>query len=283
MRARLPDGTGYAIQGVRIYFEAYGRGDPTVLFVPGFAIAPARKWKMQLPFFARDGRAIAYDPRGTGGSDRPKADYGLETLVGDALAVVDAVGVDEFAAVAISGGARPAVLLAARYPERITALVIIGGSLYLGAVAPPTMPIEERRAWALRDYEGWARDWWATSIPEPRSTKARDDGWEWAQATDAPTLIASSVGAVGWSTAGLESVTDAQATVRNIRCPVLVIHGTQDRRVAHEYALEMQRLMPQAVLVTIDGAGHFPHVRDPVRTNLILREFLVHAEARKVA
>lgn len=275
MRARTPDQAGYAINlGVRIYYEVLGDGDPTVLFIPGFPIAPARQWKMQVPFVARSGRAVTYDPRGTGKSDRPLTDYGKEALIGDALAVVDQAGIDRFAVVAISGGARPAVALAARQPSRIIAVVIIGGSLYPGAGAPPTMPIEERRAWALRDYEGWARDWWATSFPEPHSTKPQDDGWEWARATDAPTLIASSVhgGSV-----------DARPHAAEVRCPVLLIHGTQDRRVPHEYAFELQRLLPHSVLVTIDGAGHFPHVRDAVRVNLLLREFLADAEPRKVA
>jgi pimeloyl-ACP methyl ester carboxylesterase len=276
MRARTPDQTGYAINaGVRIYYEVYGHGDPTVLFIPGFAIAPGRQWKMQVPFLAQEGRAVSYDPRGAGRSDRPLTDYGMEPLVSDALAVVDQAGIDRCVLVAISGGARPAVGLAARQPGRIAGMVLIGGSLYPEATAPPTMPIEERRAWALRDYEGWARDWWARSFPEPHSTKAQDDGWEWTQTTDAPTLIASSVhGAAS---------RDARPEIDGVRCPVLLIHGTWDRQVPHEFTHEMQRFFPQSVLVTIDGAGHFPHLRDPVRTNLVLRQFLAQVNRRKAA
>lgn len=276
MRPRMPDQTGYAInRGVRIYYEVHGRGDPTVLFVPGFAIAPGRQWKMQVPFFARETRTVTYDPRGAGRSDRPLSDYGMEARVGDALAVVDEAGVDRFVPVAISAGARPAVALAARHPGRVAGMVLIGGSLYPEAVGPPRRTLEESRAWALRDYAGWARDWWAVSFPEPHSTKALDDGWEWAQATDAPTLITSNVHG------GAEM--DARPEVGGVHCPVLLIHGTQDVRVPHEFAHEMQRVFPQSVLVTIDGAGHFPHVRDSVRTNLVLREFLAHVATRKAA
>ena len=41
---------------------------------------------MQVPFLARDDRTVLYDPRGNGRSDRPAADYGIDALVGDALA-----------------------------------------------------------------------------------------------------------------------------------------------------------------------------------------------------
>ncbi|HEV8340550.1 MAG TPA: alpha/beta hydrolase [bacterium] len=276
MRGRDTDRAGFAVNdGVRIYYEVAGDGDPGVLFVPGFQIAPGRQWKMQVPFLAREARAVTYDPRGTGRSDRPLADYGMEALVGDALEVADQAGIDRFVVVAISGGARPAVALAARQPGRIAGVVLIGGSIHPGAAATPTLSLEERRAWALRDYAGWARDWWATSFPEPHSSKPQDDGWEWAQATDAPTLIATSVHG--------GAAMDVRAEIERVHCPVLLIHGTWDRRVPHEFAHEMQRFFPQSVLVTIDGAGHFPHVRDPVRVNLLLREFVADLAARKVA
>lgn len=276
MRARSPDRAGFAVNGgVRIYYEVAGDGDPALLFVPGFPIAPGHQWKMQVPFFAREVCAVTYDPRGAGRSDRSLADYGMEARVGDALAVADEAGVDRFVAVAISAGARPAVALAARHPGRVAGMVLIGGSIYPEAVGPPRRTLEESRAWALRDYPAWARDWWAISFPEPHSTKAQDDGWEWARTTDAPTLIASNVHG--------GSAMDARGEIEGVRCPVLLIHGTSDRRVPHEFAHEMQRFFPRSILLTIDGAGHFPHVRDPVRVNLLLREFVADLAGRKVA
>jgi pimeloyl-ACP methyl ester carboxylesterase len=77
-RARYPDAEGYAARqdGTRIFYEVYGEGDRTVVFVPPWAIVHSRLWKAQIPYFARRARVIVFDPRGNGRSDRP-ADVSL--------------------------------------------------------------------------------------------------------------------------------------------------------------------------------------------------------------
>lgn len=272
MRAREPEQRGYAVNaGVRIYYEACGHGEPTVLFVPGAQVMHSRAWKMQIPFLARAWRTIVYDPRGTGKSDRPATDYGKEALAGDAIAVADHLGIERFSIVAISGGARPAVVLAARQPNRISSLALIAASLYPGASVTAKISPEHRRAWILSDFDGYVRDFWTGIFPEPHSTKPLDDGWDYTHATDPQTLVAT--GQHGWA------VIDARPEARQVRCPVLLIHGTKDGRVPYMYADELLRLLPQARLVTIEGGGHFPIARDPVRTNLLIREFLAETYA----
>ncbi len=276
MRARQPDGTGYAVNGgVRIYYEVHGDCDPTVLLVPGAQVAHGRVWKMQSPFLARHYRTVVYDPRGAGKSDRPATDYGKEALVGDALAVADELSVDRFSIVAISGGARPAVVLAARYPDRIVSVVLIGGSLYPhSSTLSREMAMQQRRVRMLADFDGWVREFWAASFPEPHSTKPQDDGREYTHSTDAQTLVAT--GEHGWA------VVDARPEVNGVRCPVLLIHGTKDARVPYVHAEELLQLLPQSRLVTIEGGGHFPIARDPVRTNLLIREFLAEPHTLRV-
>src|SRR5262249_16049162 len=77
-RARSPDAEGYASRedGTRIFYEVYGEGDRTLVFVPPWAVVHSRLWKAQIPYFARRARVIAFDPRGNGRSDRP-ADVSL--------------------------------------------------------------------------------------------------------------------------------------------------------------------------------------------------------------
>ena len=72
-RARYPDSEGFASRedGTRIFYEVYGEGDRTVVFVPPWAIVHSRLWKAQIPYFARRTRVIVFDPRGNGRSDRP--------------------------------------------------------------------------------------------------------------------------------------------------------------------------------------------------------------------
>jgi len=91
-RARYPDECGYTERdGVRIYYEAYGTGEPTILFLPTWEIVHSRTWKFQIPYFARHGRVVTFDRRGNGRSDRPLdiGAYDRRATVGDALAVLD--------------------------------------------------------------------------------------------------------------------------------------------------------------------------------------------------
>ena len=53
-RARYPDSSGYAERdGVRLYYEVYGSGEPAVLLLPTWSVIHSRHWKMQIPYLAR--------------------------------------------------------------------------------------------------------------------------------------------------------------------------------------------------------------------------------------
>ena len=77
-RARYPDEEGFIERdGVRIFWESYGEGEQTVLFLPTWTLVHSRVWKAQIPYFARHFRVITFDPRGNGRSDRPAEPRGL--------------------------------------------------------------------------------------------------------------------------------------------------------------------------------------------------------------
>ena len=71
-RARYPDESGYVERnGVRLYYEVYGSGEPTVFLLPTWSIMHSRHWKMQIPCLARHCRVVTFDGRGNGRTDRP--------------------------------------------------------------------------------------------------------------------------------------------------------------------------------------------------------------------
>src|SRR5918994_1219550 len=96
-RARYPDESGYVERdGVRLHWEVYGSGEPTVLLLPTWSIIHSRHWKMQIPYLARHCRVVTFDGRGNGRSDRSQeaAAYDEREFAADAIAVLDATGSD---------------------------------------------------------------------------------------------------------------------------------------------------------------------------------------------
>ena len=96
-RARYPDESGYVERdGIRVFYEVYGSGEPTILFLPTWSIIHSRCWKMQIPYLARHCRVITFDPRGNGHSDRPQEPeaYNEAEFAADALAVLDATATE---------------------------------------------------------------------------------------------------------------------------------------------------------------------------------------------
>lgn len=138
MRAREPDREGFVERDdVRLWYEVYGSAETTILLIPGWAL-PSRAWKAQIPYLARHFRVIAYDPRGTGRSDRPSgsAAYSLQEHTADALAVMDAAGAISAVMIGKSRGAQTALILATDHPDRVDAMVLAAPMIPLSPWPP---------------------------------------------------------------------------------------------------------------------------------------------------
>jgi pimeloyl-ACP methyl ester carboxylesterase/predicted glycosyltransferase len=282
-RARYPDSEGYVERdGVRTFYEVYGTGEPTVLFLPTWSIVHSRVWKMQIPYLARHCRVITFDARGNGKSDRPEepAAYAEEEYAADALAVLDATDTARAFIVGYSMGAQRGLLLAAEHPERVEGVVFIGPAVPLSVQTPrarAAMSFDE----VLEEYDGWEtynRHYWLADFPgflefffsqifcEPHSTKPTEDLIGWGLETTPESLIATQ------DAPSLDEETIRELAAR-VRAPVLVIHGGNDRIRAPESGAELAELTG-GDFVTLEGSGHGPHVRDPVKVNLLLRDFV---------
>lgn len=283
MRARLPDRSGWIERdAVKLYYEVFGAGEQTVLFLPTWSIIHSRHWKAQIPYFARHFRVVTFDGPGNGRSDRPLdgARYEVDAFVRDALAVMDATATGKACLVSLSAGAQWALLLAARHPERVAAAAFIAPSL-------PLSPVLRERKQALARfnepqpaYDGWSkfnRHYWLSnyadfldffftqSFSEPHSTKQHEDCVSWGLESTGEMLVTT-------MQPSPMSGDEALALARAVRCPVLVIHGDSDAISAHERGARLAETTG-GTLLTMEGSGHLPHARDPVKVNLALREF----------
>ena len=104
MRAREPDVEGFIERdGVKVGYEVFGNGSPTLLLLPAWSIVSSRMWKAQVAYLARHHRVITFDPRGNGRSDRPTNPQLMADgqFVEDALQVLDATGTEQVVLVAL--------------------------------------------------------------------------------------------------------------------------------------------------------------------------------------
>jgi len=284
MRARYPDIEGHVERdGVNVGYEVFGEGEPTVLLLPTWTIIHSRFWKMQVPYLSRHYRVVTYDGPGNGRSDRVRDPerYSADSYALDAEAVMQACGVQEAIVVGLSLGAAYGVRLATLRPHLVTGLVMIGASIPLTLSSPEREATFERfleppgdspQGWQKYNLAYWHSNYhdfveffFTQCFSEPHSTKPIEDSVGWATETGPGILEAEALNSPPsepWD-----------EIVSRLSCPTLVIHGTKDRISPHargERAAELSR----GELLAMEGSGHIPNVRDPVKVNRALRDFV---------
>ena len=208
-------------------------------------------------------RYVRYDPRGCGLSDRDLAGADLTNLdqwIEDLHAVVDAVGDDPVALLGISQGGPVAFGFAARYPERVSHLVLYG--TYASGMRRRGDPVQEdeatlqlalaKVAWRAdneRFRETFARQFVPDASPE-EITWFNEQLRTTTTPRNAP-LLESAVHDL-----------DATELARRVRVPTLVLHATGDRGVPFEQGRRLAGLIPGARFVALNSRNHILLQRD---------------------
>jgi pimeloyl-ACP methyl ester carboxylesterase len=298
MRARYPDRDGYIERGgVKVFFEIYGIGAPTILLLPTWSIVHSRRWKGQIPYLARHFRVVTFDGRGNGRSDRPSEPeaYADTEIVADALAVLDATDTEGAVIVGMSMGAGYGLRLAVQHPERVLGAVFIGPAVGLADPFPGREErdfweqVEGEDGWARYNAHSWRKDWPAFAeffmsqvFTEPHSTQHIEDGQAWALETDPEAMVAVERAAylegVAEDRRGSSSV--ALDLAARVTCPCLVMHGSDDHIIGASGGERLAAALG-CPLVIFEGSGHAPDARSPVRFNLLLRDFVRGLAARQ--
>ncbi len=224
----LPE-TRYAQSGdLSIAYQVLGEGPTDVVFVSGFVSHQELVW--ELPFgdgvrqLASFARLITFDKRGTGLSERTLGFGSAEDRMDDIRAVMDAAGSERAALVAISEGGPLALLFAATYPERTSALVL--WATYARCFVGPDYPIGLDPANVRPLIETAAEQWGTGSalrffvgeMPDDEDTRRRLARYERNAAT--PKLVAEIL------TRNVEM--DVRSALPAVSAPTLVIHRTGD-------------------------------------------------------
>lgn len=270
------------VEGFQIGYEIFGDSPArSLLLLPAWQIVHSRIWKMQIPFLARFGRVITFDMPGNGGGERtidPVA-YEYDRTVDQAVGLLDQLGVAQADVIGLSRGCTYGLLMAARYPERVGRLVLIDGLVTATHWPPPDDP----GFWERREtYTGWEKnnahywrahygDWldffFSQAFSEPHSTKAIDDATAWGLETT-PEILIQTIHPARFPLLTSEEI------VARIHCPVLLIHGDDDRVAAIAASRSLAAARPDWEFVTLQGCGHIPTSRDAVKVNQLMADFL---------
>ncbi len=225
--------------GVRVFWERYGDGEPTILLMPTWEIVHSRSWRCQIPYLARHCRVICFDPRGNGRSDRPREAVGVRPASSrqTTRSRCSTRTASSSAIVVLAGAAAREVLLATpSIPDRVAAAgadraehsnvsPIPGDALLVRRRARHRRRAGRRRTVTTGRATGRATSSSSTaraSASRTRRSRSRTP----SAGVSRPMRTRSSLG-IGRRLASTPTI--APTLPARAGCPVLLVQGTDDR------------------------------------------------------
>jgi pimeloyl-ACP methyl ester carboxylesterase len=250
--------------GVRIAWERRGAGEP-LLLIHGLGYA-RWGWEPVVDGLAKSSEVLLFDNRGIGESDAPAGPYSVRLMAEDAVAVLDAAGLERAHVLGTSLGGMVALQVALDRPERVDRLVLACTTPGGPNAAPmpartvrlmqeaPTLPLEV----ALRRFV-------ENALGDPDAAIV-DRIMEHRRATDQPPAAWAAQAAAG-------ATFDVWDRVGEIRAPTLVLTGDEDAVVDPRNSELLAERIRDARLERVPG-GHLFFWEDPVTFVTLVKEFL---------
>jgi pimeloyl-ACP methyl ester carboxylesterase len=265
--------------GVSLHYEEAGAGFP-ILFVHEFA-GDHRSWDLQVRSFKMSYRCLTYAARGYPPSDVPTdvASYSQARAVDDALAVLDAAGVEAAHVVGLSMGGFATLHLLLRHPDRVRSAVIAG----VGYGAQPEKQEQFRKeSLAIADAferDGSARVAEGYAVGPARVQLQNKNPVAWREFAGAlaqhdSTGAALTMRGVQAGRPSLYALTDE---LRAVQTPVLIVAGDEDEG-SLEPSLMLKRAIPTSGLTVLPRTGHTLNLEEPDLFNDVAGRFLKSVE-----
>ncbi|MEJ5239690.1 MAG: alpha/beta hydrolase [Anaerolineales bacterium] len=261
-------------EGVTHYELGGPEEAPAVVLVHGFSV-PLFIWDPTFQALTAAGlRVLRYDLFGRGLSDRPPGRYDLERFVRQLDELLQALGLARVALIGLSMGGPIVAGFTARFPHRVSRLVLIDVAgvralrlpLYLRlGLLPGVGELALALSGGERLVRGAAADFFDPQLVQAFQERYRQQmryrGFLRALLS---TLRSGMLG----------DFSDLYRQVGALQLPVLILWGREDTTVPYDHATALQQLIPQARLVTVENCGHIPHYEKPHEVNPVLIEFL---------
>ena len=235
--AASPTGKFAQINGMEMYYEIHGEGEPLVL-LHGF-FGSGQFWKPLLPALTEEFQVILPDLRNHGRTTNPSKTFTHRQAAKDVYALLDRLGIKKFRAMGFSTGGMTLLHMATSQPDRVKAMVLFGASTYLPA--------------DCRNHRQLTFDIFSTAPELAPLMKLHVRGG--GQVRE---LIAL------WHSFE-DSFDDMNFTppyLSTIRASTLIIQGDRDKYFPIPIAAEMHRSIPNSYLWIVPNGGHVPDIEN---------------------
>ena len=241
--------SGYAkVNGVKIWYAVFGKGQPVVLLHGG--LANANYWGDLVPALSSEYQVIVMDSRGHGRSSRNDEPLGYDLMASDVLALMDFLKIEKAALVGWSDGAIIGLDIAIHHPERLTKLFAFAAN------SDPDGVADISQSPVFNAYMERAKSEYAGLSATPKEYDAF-----MAQVTKM------------WETQPHFSADD----LKSIRTPTWIVDGDHDEAIKRTNTLYMADQIPGSGLLIQPKVSHFSFLQDPAQFNADVLHFLKQA------
>jgi len=254
------------------YLEGGDRAAPPVLLLHGSGpgVTAYANWRLTIPELSTALRVVAPDLVGFGFTERPEGvRYDMDTWVGQVVGLLDALGLERASVVGNSFGGALALRLAARHPDRVERLVLMGS-----VGVPFTITDGLDRVWgyqpsveSMLDLIGLfahSRELVTDELAEVRYRASIEPGFQESFAAMFP--------------APRQRWVDAMVTpdheIAALPHPTLVVHGREDRVIPLDNALHLLHTVPDVRLHVFGRCGHWTQIEHAAAFNELVLDFL---------
>lgn len=234
------------VDGARIAYSIYGKGDPVLLLHGG--LGNSSHFGFQLPALADRFQVIAIDSRGQGRSTRTQATITYDMMAADVVAVLDHLGIARASVVGWSDGGEVALKLGIRFPDRVNRLFVFGANYDATG--------SKSRTVRSATFAGYMQ-------------RCRADYQRMFRTTSGFDAMVEALLPLWRNPTGI-----TRDQLRAIRAPVAVSDGDHDELIMLDQIEEMARLIPNARLVVFRDTSHFALWQDPQSFNRAVLDFL---------
>jgi pimeloyl-ACP methyl ester carboxylesterase len=233
------------VNGIKIWYATFGRGEPVVLLHGG--LANSSYWGHQVRALQAHYQVIVMDSRGHGRSTRNDKPYGYDLMASDVLALMDHLKIDKAAIVGWSDGAIIGLDIAMHHPERVTKLFAFAAN------SDPSGVANIAKSEVFNAYIARA-------------------GEEYKRLSATPGEYKSFVDQIArmWKTQPRWT----KADLAKIRTPTWIVDADHDEAIKRENTDLMASLIPGAGELILPEVSHFAFLQDPVTFNQTLLRFL---------